>query len=287
MRPRPAPRTEPRPEARAGTITAITAQARDPERVSVFLDGAFAFGLPALVAHDEGLRLGDRLDAARAAALIARDEVARATSAALAFLGYRPRSEQEVRGRLRQKAYTPEAIDQAVAKVAGWGYLDDASFARLWVDGRGGSRGRRLLEQELRQKGVERETAREALDEAALDERAAALEAAASASASSARPTPPLPAAASAVFSSAAATATTRSGPRWRHCSAKATRSRAKTPSASAIPRESGAAGHAAESGHQRPGRSHDGLGNGCRVATCAVPLPKALRGPSCVRPVL
>ena len=177
MRPRPSPRTEPPPEPRAGTVTAITAQAHDPERVSVFLDGAFAFGLPALVAHDEGLRLGDEIDAARAAALIARDEAARATSAALAFLGYRPRSEKEVRDRLRQKAYTPEAVDQAVAKVAGWGYLDDASFARLWVDGRGANRGRRLLEQELRQKGVRRDTAREALDDAALDERTAALEA--------------------------------------------------------------------------------------------------------------
>ena len=177
MRPRPPATTEPRPEPRAGTVTAITAQAQDPERVSVFLDGAFAFGLPALVAHDEGLRLGDLIDAARAAALVARDEAARATSAAVAFLGYRPRSEKEVRDRLRQKGYATEAVDQAVAKVAGWGYLDDANFARLWVDGRSGSRGRRLLEQELRHKGVERETAREALDEAALDELGAALEA--------------------------------------------------------------------------------------------------------------
>lgn len=177
MRTRPPVKAEPQPEPRAGTVTAITAQAHDPERVSVFLDGAFAFGLPALAAHDEGLRLGDRIDEPRAAALIARDEAARATSAAVAFLGYRPRSEKEVRDRLRQKGYGPEAIDQAVAKVAGWGYLDDANFARLWVDGRGGSRGRRLLEQELRHKGVERETAREALDEAALDERGAALEA--------------------------------------------------------------------------------------------------------------
>jgi len=177
MRSRPSPKPETRPEPRAGIVTAVTVQAHDPERVSVFLDGDFAFGLPALVAHDEGLRVGDKIDAARAAALIARDEVARATTAALAFLGYRPRSEKEVRDRLRQKGYGAEAIDQAVARIAGWGYLNDASFARLWIEGRGGSRGRRLLEQELRHKGVERETAREVLDEAALDERAAALEA--------------------------------------------------------------------------------------------------------------
>lgn len=177
MRSRSAARQEPRPEPRGGTITAITAQTNDPERVSIFLDETFAFGLPTLVAHDEGLRVGDRIDATRANALVARDEAARATTASLAFLGYRPRSEQEVRVRLRQKGFTAPAIDETITRLAGWGYLNDATFARLWVESRSGSRGSRLLEQELRQKGVSRETARTVLDDAELDERTAALEA--------------------------------------------------------------------------------------------------------------
>ena len=161
-----------------GRITDLAPQARDPERVSIFLDGAFAFGLPREVALREGLAIGDELDPERVSALLAMDEVARATSAALAFLAHRPRSEREVRDRLRQKGYAPAAIDEAVAKLEGWHYLDDAEFARFWVENRGANqpRGHRLLEQELRRKGVEREIVRETIAAADLDESGTAVE---------------------------------------------------------------------------------------------------------------
>ena len=161
-----------------GRVTDLAAQARDPERVNVFLDGAFAFGLGREVALREGLRIGDALDPARIAALRAADDVAKATSSALGLLARRPRSEREVRDRLRQKGYAPEAIDAAVARLEGWRYLDDADFARYWVENRAAHqpRGRRLLEQELRHKGVDREVVRETIAAAELDETTAALE---------------------------------------------------------------------------------------------------------------
>lgn len=174
---RPRPRT-PTPEPTGGRITRIAPQERDPERVNVFLDGAFAFGLGAELALREGLAVGDELAAERVAALRAADEVGKATTAALGFLALRPRSEREVRDRLRQKGYGPEAIDAAIAKLEGWRYLDDASFARYWVENRETHkpRGRRLLEQELRHKGVERAVVAETIAAAELDEAGAALE---------------------------------------------------------------------------------------------------------------
>lgn len=176
MRPRREP--TPRPVPRAGRITDIVPQRNDPERVSISIDGAFAFGLPAIAAAEERLRVGDEIDAERAAALLAIDERARAVSAALAFLAYRPRSEREVRDRLRQKGCPPATIDYVIEKLAGWRYLDDADFAKLWVDNRIANqpRGRRALEQELRRKGIAAETARDTLDAVDLDERAAARE---------------------------------------------------------------------------------------------------------------
>lgn len=161
-----------------GRITGLAPQARDPERINVSLDGVFAFGLSRDVALREGLAIGDDLDADRVAALAAADEVAKATTAALAFLGHRPRSEREVRDRLRQKGYGSDAIDAAIAKLEGWRYLDDGDFARYWVENREANqpRGRRLLEQELWRKGVDREIVRETIAAAELDEHAAALE---------------------------------------------------------------------------------------------------------------
>lgn len=173
------PRTddESPPDLSGGTVTAIKSQVRDPDRVSVFIDEQFAFGLAAATSVSEGIRIGDELDAARVAALVALDDVGRATGAALNLLARRPRSSREIRDRLKQKGFTAPAIEAAITKLEGWNYIDDADFARYWVENREANRprGRRLLEQELQHKGVDREVAREAVNAAAPDELSAAL----------------------------------------------------------------------------------------------------------------
>lgn len=159
-------------------ITAIRPQQRDPERVNIFLDGAFALGLPLIVVAEQSLKIGDLLSPSRIAHLEALDEQAKAVSAALNLLARRPRSEREVRDRLKKKGYPPETIDLAISKLEGWRYVDDEAFARFWVENREANkpRGRRMLEQELRLKGVDRETIRETIADADVDERKGALE---------------------------------------------------------------------------------------------------------------
>ncbi|HEV2065615.1 MAG TPA: RecX family transcriptional regulator [Thermomicrobiales bacterium] len=163
------------PEAdrpRSGPITAIRTQQRDQERVSVFLDDVFAFGLDQQIVLDRGLHTGQTLTEADTAELLALDETSRATAAALQFLGYRPRSEGEIQRRLRQRGFAQPAIDTTLDKLRGWRYVDDSDFAERWIENRLVHRPRsaRLLAQELRQKGVDAGTAAGAIDEAAIDE---------------------------------------------------------------------------------------------------------------------
>ena len=162
----------------AATITAIKSQERDRERVSIFVDGEFAFAVTAELAVLEGLRIGAPITAERIAELQATDEQSKAVSSALVLLTSRPRSVREIRTRLKHKGFSEPAIDAAMARVEGWNYVDDAAFARFWVENREANRprGRRLLEQELRDKGVDRDIVRTAIDEADLDERTAATE---------------------------------------------------------------------------------------------------------------
>jgi regulatory protein len=161
---------------RTGHITGLSPTRRDPNRVSVHINGSFAFALPAALVASEHLEVGDQLGEARVAQLLADDERARATDAALTFLSYRARSEREVRDRLRRGRYSQEAIDHAITRLHEWRYLDDEDFARRWVENRSTHRprGRRLLQQELRQKGIASETVRDVIDESDLDEVAAA-----------------------------------------------------------------------------------------------------------------
>jgi regulatory protein len=132
--------------------------------------------LPAQLVTDERIEVGNALDGERINALLAAEESSRATEAALVFLAYRPRSEKEVRDRLRRGGYAQEAIDYVISRLHEWRYLDDEDFARRWVENRTAHRprGKRLLQQELRHKGIDSETAREVIADADVDETGAA-----------------------------------------------------------------------------------------------------------------
>ncbi len=168
---------ESRPLA-AGTITKITPTQRDPERISIFIDGEFAFALPDIIVVGRGLKRGVELTLEQVTELSGIADGEKATVAALNFVSYRPRSEREVRDRLRQRAFEPASIDYAMEKMRGWRYLDDTKFAEFWVESRAehSPRGKRALQSELRAKGVERDVVERVLEEVDLDEGNAALD---------------------------------------------------------------------------------------------------------------
>lgn len=89
-----------------------------------------------------------------------------ARSAALRLLGYRSRSEAEVRRRLTPR-YEPQAIDRVIVALTEQGYLDDTAFAQQWRSNRERKRprGKNLLRKELLTKGISAETARKALED--------------------------------------------------------------------------------------------------------------------------
>lgn len=138
----------------ANTITALKQQKRNPNRVNVYLDGEFAFGLAKIVAA--WLQVGQELEPEKIEELRAEDEFEAALQRAVNFLSYRPRSQQEVERNLRKHDVPPEVIDRALGRLRDRHLVDDLAFARLWVENRNAfrPRGRYALRSELRQKGV-------------------------------------------------------------------------------------------------------------------------------------
>lgn len=144
-------------------ITAIEQQARR-RRYNVYVDGEFALALEPETLAASGLKVGTAVAGDRLMELAAEDLRKRAYDAALRLLAYRPRSEHEIRDRLLRRGLPPDVVGATIEKLRGYGFVDDAAFARFWVEGRttGSPRGRSLLRRELHGKGVDRETAAEA-----------------------------------------------------------------------------------------------------------------------------
>jgi regulatory protein len=97
--------------------------------------------------------------------------------AAAAYLALRPRSVDETRRRLRHAGYRADLVDQAVARLIELGYLDDAAFARAWVERRDRSRprGELALRRELRARGVPEDAIAGALRSRGVDDELAGM----------------------------------------------------------------------------------------------------------------
>jgi regulatory protein len=163
-------------EPQEGTISALKVQKRNPQRVNVYLDGEFAFGLARITAA--WLHVGQKLSKEKITQLKQQDTQEAAYQRAMRLLSFRPRSSTEIQQKLVRLGFASEVIDAVLTRLMRSGLVDDARFAKEWTDNRNEfrPRGRRALEFELRQHGLKREEIDEAL--AGLDENSLALQAA-------------------------------------------------------------------------------------------------------------
>jgi regulatory protein len=86
-------------------------------------------------------------------------DVAAAIEIAARFLATRPRTRREVERRLQRAGAEPDVIASTLERLEGLGYVDDAAFVRWWGEQRDrhSPRGRRMVEAELRARGVGRD----------------------------------------------------------------------------------------------------------------------------------
>jgi regulatory protein len=159
-----------------GMITALRMNDRK-KQVSIFIDGSFSFSISDEVAIKAGLEVAQHLSAEQIEELKKADLSHNCFGAALNYLGYRPRSEAEVRQRLHRRGFNDEVVDKVIIGLKERRLIDDVAFAQYWRDNRLSfrPRSRRLIKLELRQKGVAAETANKVLE--GLDDETAAYEA--------------------------------------------------------------------------------------------------------------
>jgi len=90
-----------------------------------------------------------------------------------------PRTRAELRTALAKRRVPDDIAARVLDRFGEVGLIDDAAFARAWVESRQGGRGlgRRALAHELRRKGVDAEDAQEAVAAVSDDQEMAAAQA--------------------------------------------------------------------------------------------------------------
>lgn len=140
-------------------ITKITQQKRDPERFNVFLDKEYAFSVHESVLVKFALTKGMTLEDWSISDMVYDDEIQKAFNRALHFLGFRMRSEHEVKQKLLDAGYGEAVVLEAIVKLRRLGFLNDETFSKalLETQKKTSGQGPRAIQQKLQQKGIGKE----------------------------------------------------------------------------------------------------------------------------------
>lgn len=139
------------------TITAIKKQKRNSNRVNIYLDDEFSFGL--YVIHAVRLKIGQTLSASEIDALQYEDQIEAAFQTALTFIAYKPRTVFDVRKKLSNGGYPGQIVETILEKLLEKDYLNDKQYAENWIENKSINkpRSKKLIRLELRQKNIDQE----------------------------------------------------------------------------------------------------------------------------------
>jgi regulatory protein len=149
----------------APRITALEPDPRRPEAVRIELDGIRFGAVPRELIAAERLTIGRELDPGLRDRLGTAADVEAAYRTAIRSLEVRSFAQADLARRLARKGHPRPAIEAALERIHRLGLLDDAAYARNYVQTRAArGRGPARLKRDLLAMGVERALIERALD---------------------------------------------------------------------------------------------------------------------------
>jgi regulatory protein len=153
-------------------ITKISQQKKDLERYNIFLDEKYAFSVHESVLVKFGLTKGMSLEDWSIDEMVYEDEIRKAFNRALHYLGFRMRSEYEVKKKLLELGYGEAIILEALVKLKSLGFLNDETYSEALLQTRknSSSKGPKAIQQEMKKKGIGKELQIKVLESYSEDE---------------------------------------------------------------------------------------------------------------------
>ena len=147
-------------------ITDIQPQLQNASHLQIYLDDTPSVVVPLILVENLGLRIGLEIEAEVIEKLIEADAMMRAKNIALEMLREEIYSKTQMTRNLDKEGFSENTVETIVTELIQSGHIRDRQFAEKWVQRRQKSnpRGRKVLKQELIEKGVDRETAEQVIN---------------------------------------------------------------------------------------------------------------------------
>lgn len=144
-------------------ITAI--EYGEGKKYKVYLNDAFAFELYKSEIKSCGLETGQELEEELYEKILYEVIGRRVKKRAMHILEKHDKTEQQLREKLREGRYPSESIESAIEYVKSYGYVDDISYAKRYVEYRIKKKSKKQLKMELMGKGISSEIISQVLEE--------------------------------------------------------------------------------------------------------------------------
>lgn len=153
-------------------ITSAEKSKKNKDRISVYIDGKFAF----IISEEDyiSLHLYEKTEISQETIEYIKNtiNVRQAKAKAVKFLALRIRTEKEVRDKLHKEGYDQDCIQKVIDELLAMGYINDKLYAQKYIYDRSKLKplSKKMMKLELISRGVSEETADEVLADWKVDD---------------------------------------------------------------------------------------------------------------------
>ena len=150
-------------------ITEVSLQKNNKDRANVYLDGEYVLSLDCVDAVVLGIKPGREISHSELENLLMESQLGKARSKAMDIISRKPVTGFLLKQELIKKGYDEIVVDELVRELGELGILDDYAYTLLFVEMSAEKLwGRKKVEYELKQKGIDSNMLEDALCEISL-----------------------------------------------------------------------------------------------------------------------
>lgn len=146
-------------------ITKIEPQAKNKDRVNIFLDDEFKLGCSLELAMLNHLKVNTEISDEQLEKLVFENEKGQALNKAVTLLGKNLKTRRQMRTYLNDKGYSKNIVDYVIDKLSEYNYINDINYATIYVKSVKNKYGKLKIINNLRQKGISEKDIDEVMQE--------------------------------------------------------------------------------------------------------------------------